>query len=293
MALPVRKAVIPAAGLGVRFLPATKAQPKEMIPIIDKPTIQYIVEEALAAGITDILIITGRGKRAIENHFDRSFELELFLAGRGKDEQLAEIRRISEMADIFYVRQKEPRGLGHAVACARAFVGNEPFAVMLGDDVVRAEVPCLKQMLAVYERLGAPVIAVEEVPEPDVEKYGVIRGEKVEPALWRVTDLVEKPRREEAPSRMAIIGRYILPPEIFPLLDRTPPGTGGEIQLTDALRALVREQPLYGYAFSGRRYDVGSNLGFLRATVEFALERDDLREPFLAYLRDLAALRRS
>lgn len=281
----VKKAVIPAAGLGVRFLPATKAQPKEMIPIIDKPTIQYIVEEAVAAGITEILIITGRGKRAIEDHFDRSLELEMHLENRGKETQLAEVRRISDMTTIFYVRQKEPRGLGHAVSCARAFVGDEPFAVMLGDDVVRDPVPCLRQMLAVYEQYGAPVVAVEEVAEEAVEKYGVIRGETVGPALWRVADLVEKPRRDEAPSRMAVMGRYILPPRIFDLLENTAPGAGGEIQLTDALRALVREQPLYGYAFSGRRYDVGSNLGYLQATVEFALEREDLRGPFLDYLR--------
>ena len=282
--MKVRKAVIPAAGYGTRFLPATKAQPKEMIPIIDKPTIQYIVEEILDAGITDILIITGRGKRAMEDHFDRALELEMHLAQGGKTELLEEVRRISEMANIHYVRQKEPRGLGHAVWFARAFVGEEPFAVLLGDDVVRSEVPCLGQMLDVYDELGGNVIAVQEVPDEDVSKYGIVAGEEIAPRVYRIHDLVEKPSPAEAPSRLAVMGRYILQARVFALLEDTPPGAGGEIQLTDALRALVREQPLYGYAFQGRRYDVGSKLGYLRATVEFALEREDIRREFLEYL---------
>lgn len=282
--MKVRKAVIPAAGYGTRFLPATKAQPKEMIPILDKPTIQYIVEEILDAGITDILIITGRGKRAMEDHFDRALELEMHLAQSGKTELLEEVRRISEMANIHYVRQKEPRGLGHAVWFAQAFVGEEPFAVLLGDDIVRSEVPCLGQMLDVYDELGGNVIAIQEVPDEDVSKYGIIAGEEIAPRVYGIHDLVEKPSLDQAPSRLAVMGRYILQPRIFALLEETPPGAGGEIQLTDALRALVREQPLHGYAFQGRRYDVGSKLGYLRATVEFALEREDIRREFLDYL---------
>lgn len=287
--MKVRKAVIPAAGYGTRFLPATKAQPKEMIPIIDKPTIQYIVEEILDAGITEILIITGRGKRAMEDHFDRALELEMHLAQSGKTDLLEEVRRISEMANIHYVRQKEPRGLGHAVWFAQAFVSEEPFAVLLGDDIVRSEVPCLRQMLDVHEELGGNVIAIQEVADEDVSKYGIIAGEQVAPRVWRIHDLVEKPSLAEAPSRLAVMGRYILQPRIFALLEQTPPGAGGEIQLTDALRALVREQPLYGYAFHGRRYDVGSKLGYLKATVEFALEREDIRREFLEYLASIVA----
>lgn len=283
--MQVKKAVIPAAGLGVRFLPATKAQPKEMIPIIDKPTIQYVIEEALEAGIEDILIISGRGKRAIEDHFDHAPELEAHLARQGKTAELAAVRRISEMGNIHYVRQRQPLGLGHAVGCARAFVGNEPFAVLLGDDIVRSEVPCLKQMLARYAALGGSMLAIEEVPLPDVSKYGVISGTEAGPRLYRVEDLVEKPPAEQAPSRLAVMGRYILDPRIFDLIDETEPGAGGEIQLTDALRRLVREKPLYGYRFEGRRYDVGHCLGYLKATVDFALEREDVREPFLHYLR--------
>lgn len=281
----VKKAVIPAAGLGVRFLPATKSQPKEMIPIIDKPTIQYIIEEALASGVEDILIISGRGKRAIEDHFDHAPELEAHLAAKGKAAELAEVRRISEMGNIHYVRQRYPLGLGHAVGCARAFVGDAPFAVLLGDDVVRGPVPCLKQLLEQHARLGASVVALEEVPAEDVSKYGVIRGRAAGPRLFAVEDLVEKPPVDQAPSRMAVMGRYILDPRIFPLIEQTQPGAGGEIQLTDALRLLVREQPLYGYRFEGRRYDVGHCLGYLKATVDFALERDEVRAPFLEYLR--------
>lgn len=291
--MKVRKAVIPAAGYGTRFLPATKAQPKEMIPVIDKPTIQYIVEEVLDAGITDILIITGRGKRAMEDHFDRALELELHLAQQGKTDLLEEVRRISEMANIHYVRQKEPRGLGHAVWFAQAFVGDEPFAVLLGDDIVRSEVPCLRQMLDIYEEFGGNVIAIQEVPDADVSKYGIIAGEQVAPRVWRIHDLMEKPSLAEAPSRLAVMGRYILQPRIFTLLEKTPPGAGGEIQLTDALRSLVREQPLYGYAFYGRRYDIGSKLGYLKATVEFALEREDIRQEFLDYLAGVVAAARA
>lgn len=281
----VRKAVIPAAGLGTRFLPATKAQPKEMIPIIDKPAIQYIIEEILDSGIEDILIISGRGKRAIEDHFDHAPELEAHLARKGKELELAEVRRISAMGNIHYVRQRQPLGLGHAVGCARAFVGNEPFAVLLGDDIVRSTVPCLKQMLEQYAELGGNIIAIEEVPREEVGKYGVIKGQAVGPRLYRVDDLVEKPTVAEAPSRLAVMGRYILDPRVFDLIEETEPGAGGEIQLTDAMRRLVREQPLFGYRFEGRRYDVGHCLGYLKATVDFALERKEVREPFLHYLR--------
>lgn len=281
----VKKAVIPAAGLGVRFLPATKAQPKEMIPIIDKPTIQYVIEEALDSGIEDILIISGRGKRAIEDHFDHAPELEAHLAQKGKEAALEAVRRISAMGNIHYVRQRQPLGLGHAVGCARAFVGNEPFAVLLGDDIVRSDVPCLKQMLDQHTRLGGSVIAIEEVPQEDVSKYGVIRGREVGLRLYRVEDLVEKPPADQAPSRLAVMGRYILDPWIFDLIEETVPGAGGEIQLTDALRKLVAAQLLYGYRFEGRRYDVGHCLGYLKATVDFALEREEVREPFLDYLR--------
>ncbi len=283
--MDVKKAVIPAAGLGVRFLPATKSQPKEMIPIIDKPTIQYIIEEALESGIEDILIISGRGKRAIEDHFDHAPELEAHLAEKGKAAELAEVRRISDMGNIHYVRQRHPLGLGHAVWCARAFVGDEPFAVLLGDDIVRSAVPCLKQLLEQYGKLGASVVALEEVLPEDVSKYGVIMGRAAGPRLFAVEDLVEKPPVEQAPSRLAVMGRYVLDPRVFALIEQTEPGAGGEIQLTDALRLLIREQPLYGYQFEGRRYDVGHCLGYLKATVDFALERDEVRERFLEYLR--------
>lgn len=282
----VRKAVIPAAGMGVRFLPASKAQPKEMIPIIDKPTIQYVIEEALASGIEDILIISGRGKRAIEDHFDHAPELEAHLAAKGKEAELAAVRRISEMGNIHYVRQRQPLGLGHAVGCARAFVGDEPFAVLLGDDIVRSDVPCLKQMLERQAELGGSVVAIEEVPPEDVSKYGVIKGVEAGPRVYRVEDLVEKPPVAEAPSRLAVMGRYILQPRIFELIDETEPGAGGEIQLTDAMRKLAREQPLYGYRFEGRRYDVGNCLGYLKATVDFALEREEVRDAFMTYLRE-------
>ncbi|MCL6611464.1 MAG: UTP--glucose-1-phosphate uridylyltransferase GalU [Peptococcaceae bacterium] len=285
--MKIRKAVIPAAGLGVRFLPATKAQPKEMLPIVDKPTIQYIVEEAVASGIQDILFITGKQKRAIEDHFDRSRDLEAQLREKGKTDLLELVMDISEMADIHYVRQKEPKGLGHAVFCARKFIGDEPFAVLLGDDVVRSEVPCLRQLMDLYEETGASVIAVQEVPSEDVGKYGILDAEEERAGVFRIRDLVEKPSPQSAPSRLGIMGRYIITPRIFDILAETGPGAGGEIQLTDALRVLCREEPMYGLAFSGRRFDVGDKLGYLKAMVEFALERPDLAEEFGNYLRQV------
>lgn len=285
--MKVRKAIIPAAGLGTRFLPATKAQPKEMLPIVDKPTIQYIIEEAVASGIEEILIITGRNKRAIEDHFDKSVELELQLESKNKDEMLNMVREITNMVDIHYIRQKEPKGLGHAIGCAKAFVGNEPFAVLLGDDVVESEVPCLKQMINCYNEYKTSILGVQEVPEADVSKYGIVKGTHIEDRVYKVKDLVEKPSMEEAPSNVAILGRYIITPKIFEILENTKPGKGGEIQLTDALLSLISQEAMYAYTFEGRRYDVGDKLGFLQATVEFALKRDDLREPFQEYLKTL------
>lgn len=285
----VRKAVIPAAGLGTRFLPATKATPKEMLPIVDKPTIQYIIEEALASGIEDILIITGRSKRAIEDHFDRSIELELNLEASRKTKELEMVRKISDIR-IHYIRQKEPRGLGHAILCARQFIGDEPFAVLLGDDVVDSRVPALKQLIDVYERTGASVLGVQEVPQEKVSAYGIVDAQPTkESRTFAVHDMVEKPSAEEAPSRLAVLGRYIINPEIFPILEKTAPGRGNEIQLTDALKVLAGEQPMYAYNFEGRRYDVGDKQGFLEATVEMALKRPDLREKFLHYLQNIVA----
>lgn len=283
----IRKAIIPAAGLGVRFLPATKAQPKEMLPIVDKPTIQFIIEEAVASGIEDILIITGRNKRAIEDHFDRSLELEIQLAQKGKDDLLKMVQDIGGMVDIHYVRQKEPLGLGHAIYCARKFIGNEPFAVLLGDDVVRSQTPCLKQLIDVYDRYGYSVLAVQRVPREDTNKYGIIDGEPVEQGIYRINHMVEKPPVAEAPSDLAVMGRYIISPRIFDFLGKTQPGAGGEIQLTDALRELSSHEAIYGLAFEGRRYDVGDKLGYLKATVEFALEREDLAPQFRQYLKQL------
>lgn len=279
----IRKAVIPAAGLGTRFLPATKAQPKEMLPIVDKPAIQFIIEEAIQSGIEEILIITGRNKRAIEDHFDRAVELELTLKAQGKYDLLGLVREISEVT-IHYVRQKEAKGLGHAVLCAKQFVGNEPFAVLLGDDIVDANVPCLKQLIDVYEDCGGSVLGVQEVPKSKVSSYGIVQPVKVKDNLWQAQDLIEKPSIEEAPSQLAVLGRYIIEPEIFQLLEDTPPGRGNEIQLTDALRRLAAIQPVYAYHFEGRRYDIGDKQGYLEATVEFALKRPELREPFLRYL---------
>lgn len=282
--MQIRKAIIPAAGLGTRFLPATKAQPKEMLPIIDKPTIQYIVEEAVASGIEDILIITGRGKRAIEDHFDKSYELEIELAKKEKYEWLKIVQDISDMANIHYVRQKQALGLGHAVYCAHRFIGNEPFAVLLGDDIIRSEKPCLKQMIEVYEEYEVSVIGVQPVPDADVHKYGIIKAAKVTDSIFDVEDLVEKPALKNAPSNLAILGRYIIHPEIFDILAKQTPGSGGEIQLTDGLRALNNNRKIYAYIFEGKRYDVGDRMGYLEATVDLALEREDLREDFKKYL---------
>ena len=281
---PVRKAVIPAAGLGTRFLPATKATPKEMLPIVDKPTIQYIIEEALASGIEDIIIISGKGKRSIEDHFDRNMELEMSLEASGKFEQLEMVRRISEI-NLHYIRQKEPRGLGHAILCARRFIGDEPFAVLLGDDVVDSEKPALKQLIDVYDRRGFSVLGVQEVAPEKVSSYGIIDSVPTEEdRTYTVRDMVEKPAQEEAPSRLAVLGRYIITPEIFDILENTPPGRGNEIQLTDALRVLAKQQPMYAYNFEGRRYDVGDKQGFIEATVEFALKRLEMRGKLLEYL---------
>jgi UTP--glucose-1-phosphate uridylyltransferase len=286
--MKVRKGVFPAAGLGTRFLPATKAQPKEMLPLVDKPMIQYVVEEAVASGLSEIIIVTGRGKRAIEDHFDAAFELEYYLNDRGKVDELAQIKTISELASVSYVRQKEPLGLGHAILCARALVGDEPFAVFLGDDVIgAAPAPCMRQLLDVFERHGGPVLAVERVPRERLGQYGVIAPRRLGGNVYEILDLVEKPRPAEAPSDLAIIGRYVLTPEIFGILAETPAGANGEIQLTDALRTLRARRPMYAVEFVGRRYDTGDKLGFLKATVELALARPDLADEFRAYLKSL------
>ena len=282
--MKVRKAIIPAAGLGTRFLPATKAQPKEMLPIVDKPTIQYIIEEAVASGIEEILIITGRNKKSIEDHFDKSVELEMELEKAGKQEMLDLVRGISDMVDIHYIRQKEPRGLGHAIHCAKSFVGNEPFAVMLGDDVVESEVPCLKQLIDCFNEYKTTILGVQTVAPENVDKYGIVDGIHIEDRVYKVKRLVEKPSVEEAPSNVAILGRYIITPQIFEILENTKPGKGNEIQLTDALETLIKNEAMYAYDFEGRRYDVGDKLGFLQATVEFALKREELREEFIEYL---------
>ena len=284
----VRKAVIPAAGLGTRFLPATKAQPKEMLPIVDKPTLQYIIEEAVASGIEEILIITGRSKKCIEDHFDKSVELELELEKSGKEEMLKMVRDISDMVDIHFIRQKEPKGLGHAISCAKTFVGNEPFAVLLGDDIVyNEEKPCLKQLIDCYDEYNTSVLGVQTVEAKDVNKYGIVNGIHIEDRVYKVKGLVEKPAVEEAPSNVAILGRYIITPRIFKILEETKPGKGGEIQLTDALLNLISEEAMYAYDFEGTRYDVGDKLGFLKATVEYALRREDLRDGFIEYLNIL------
>ena len=284
----VRKGVFPAAGLGTRFLPATKAQPKEMLPIVDKPTIQYVVEEAVASGLSEIIIVTGRNKRAIEDHFDAAFELEYYLADRGKTEELAQIRTISELASVCYVRQKEPLGLGHAILCARSLVGDEPFGVFLGDDIIgRAATPCMRQLLDVFALYSGPVLAVEQVPRERIHQYGVIAGRHLGQNVYEITDLVEKPKAQDAPSDLAIIGRYVLTPEIFPILAETGADARGEIQLTDGLRSLRARRPMYAVQFEGKRYDTGDKLGFLKATVEFALERPDLADEFRRYLKSL------
>ncbi len=282
--MKITKAVIPAAGLGTRFLPATKAVPKEMLPIVDTPTLQYIIEEAAKSGIEDILIITGRGKRAIEDHFDKSYELENELARAGKTDYIENLEYISSLANIHYVRQKQALGLGHAILCAKSFVGNSPFAVLLGDDIVRSETPCLKQMMNVFDKYGSTVLGVQEVPGEDISKYGIVDAVPVEEKVHRVRGMVEKPSPKDAPSNIAVLGRYIITPEIFDLLENTRPGTGGEIQLTDALCDLAQKQSMYCYNFEGKRYDVGSKIGFLQATVEFALSREDIGAQFLQYL---------
>jgi UTP--glucose-1-phosphate uridylyltransferase len=283
----LKVAVFPAAGLGTRFLPATKAQPKEMLPLVDRPLIQYVVEEARDAGIERIVLVTGRGKNAIEDHFDRSLELEASLEEKGKQDLLEEVKSISEMIEVAYVRQKQALGLGHAVLQARHLVGNQPFAVMLGDDIVDGKEPCIGQMVRCWERRGNPVIALQEVPRSETRHYGIVAGKKAEQRVVAIDDLVEKPAPEKAPSNLAIIGRYILPPTIFEILERTRPEVGGEIQLTSALRELRARGPLDGYLFEGTRYDAGDKLGFLKATVEFALKRDDLGKPFREYLKGL------
>jgi UTP--glucose-1-phosphate uridylyltransferase len=288
MTKKVRKAVIPAAGLGTRFLPVTKSVPKEILPIVDKPTIQYIVEEIVASGITDILIITGRNKDIIINHFDHVPELEFNLRMKGKDAELKMVEDITEMANIYTIRQGEAKGLGHAVLCAREFVGDEPFAVVLGDDIVyNAENPALKQMVDVYDKYQASVIGVQTVPDDQVDKYGIVSGEAMTDYVYKVRDLVEKPSVDEAPSNLAILGRYIITPEIFEILEHTGRGAGGEIQLTDGLKKLARRQEMVAYDFAGRRYDVGDKLGFLEATVEYGLRTPGVGDRFMAYLKNL------
>ncbi|GAX92030.1 UTP--glucose-1-phosphate uridylyltransferase GalU [Effusibacillus lacus] len=286
--MTIRKAVIPAAGLGTRFLPATKAQPKEMLPIVDKPTIQYIIEEAVASGIEDILIITGRNKRAIEDHFDRSVELELMLESKEQQQLLAETRRISNMANIHYIRQKEALGLGHAVLCAKNFIGSEPFAVLLGDDIVNSRKPGLRQLIDIYERNGGSVLGVQQVPLHETNRYGMIHPERLGDREYRVHHVVEKPP-SNPPSQLAIMGRYILAPEVFAYLEATEPGVGGEIQLTDAIDALCKNHSVFACEIEGRRYDIGDKLGYLKANIEFALEREEMKDKLEEYLRGWCA----
>lgn len=282
--MKVRKAIIPAAGLGTRFLPATKAQPKEMIPIVDTPAIQYIVEEAVASGIEEILIVTGRNKASIENHFDRNIELEMTLKSRDDISKLQALESIADKVDIHFVRQKTPKGLGHAIYCARTFVGSEPFAVLLADDIVDNPVPCTKQLIDIYDKYQCSVLGVQQVPQDNVSLYGIIDASPVGGSIWKVNDMVEKPEGDKAPSNIAILGRYVITPDIFAILENTQPGKGGEIQLTDALKTLRETQPIYAYQFEGKRYDIGNRLGYLEATVEFALNRPDLAGPFRDYL---------
>jgi UTP--glucose-1-phosphate uridylyltransferase len=285
--MTVRKAVFPVGGLGTRFLPATKAMPKEMLTLVDKPLIQYCVEEAKQAGITEVIFVTGRGKRAIEDHFDVSFELENSLTKKGKRKLRDELRKIHDLANFSYVRQGEPLGLGHAVLCAKNLVGNEPFAVVLGDDIIRSKVPCLKQMVKVFEKHGGPVVAVQRVAGAAIKDYGVIKNRRIDDQVHQVVDLVEKPEPSQAPSDLAVIGRYILTPAIFRYLETTKPGRGGEIQLTDALKRMAQDYPIFGYLFEGTRYDAGNKLGFLQATVEFAKDDPSLGDKFVKYLRTL------
>ncbi|MEN4006166.1 MAG: UTP--glucose-1-phosphate uridylyltransferase GalU [Methanobacteriaceae archaeon] len=278
------KAVIPAAGLGTRFLPATKAQPKEMLPVFNKPTIQYVVEEAVSSGIDDILIITGKGKRSIEDHFDRAFELEYFLKNCGKIDHLNEIESISEMADIYYVRQKKQKGLGNAISYAKKHIDGEPFTVLLGDTITRSEIPCTKQLIDVYDRYESTVIAIEEVPDEKVERYGIINGAKIGDSLYKIEDMVEKPKLKDAPSNLGIIGRYLLTPEIFEYIDEVPPGVGGEIQLTDALKLFDES---YGCIFKGKTHDIGNTVDWLKSSIEIALEHDDVKDELIEHLTNI------
>jgi UTP--glucose-1-phosphate uridylyltransferase len=283
----IKKAIIPAAGLGTRFLPATKSQPKEMLPIVDKPTLQYIIEEAIESGIEEILIITGRNKRSIEDHFDKSVELELELKRKDKLDLLEMVQDISNMVNIHYIRQKEPKGLGDAIYCARHFIGDEPFAVLLGDDIVDAKTPCLKQLIDCYDEYKTSVIGVQEVEEEDVDKYGILKVKHIEDRVYKVKDMIEKPSIDMAPSNIAILGRYIITPSIFKILENQQIGIGGEIQLTDALRTLAQQEAIYAYNFEGKRYDVGDKLGFLQATIDFALKREELRADLLRYIKGI------
>ncbi|TAK07159.1 UTP--glucose-1-phosphate uridylyltransferase GalU [bacterium] len=283
--MKIKKAVIPVAGLGTRFLPATKTVPKELLPIVDIPAIQYVVQEAVDSGISEVIFVTGRGKDSIEDHFDEVPELEQVLDGRGQTETVKNLRRIAEMIEVVSVRQKRPLGLGHAVLCARDLVGDEPFAVLLSDDLIEASVPCMRQLVKIFEEKKESVIALRRVPEQEVQKYGIVQGKQLSNRLYEVEDMVEKPRPQEAPSRMAIIGRYILQPEIFSFLDKVPPGKGGEIQLTDGISQLARQKKVYGYEFEGEYYDIGDKLGFVRATIAYALKRAELKEAVKEYLR--------
>ncbi|MBI3583723.1 MAG: UTP--glucose-1-phosphate uridylyltransferase GalU [Nitrospinae bacterium] len=285
--MKIKKAVFPVAGLGTRFLPATKASPKEMMPLVDKPLIQYVVEEAIDAGIEEVIMITGRGKNAIEDHFDISFELEHALKGKNNNKMLEEVQRISNLVDFWYIRQKEPLGLGHAILRTKDLIGNEPFAVLLGDDIIHSEVPTIKQLMNIHEKYNASVIAVEKVDKKDISGYGVIEPKKLDDRVYQIMDMVEKPSPQDAPSDLAIIGRYILTPEIFTALEKTVPDKSGEIQLTYGLRHLLKQQVVYAYQFEGKRYDAGNKLGFLKATVEFALRRPDLGDKFREYLKGL------
>ena len=290
--MKIRKAIIPAAGLGTRFLPATKAMPKEMLPIVDKPTIQYIIEEAVASGIEDIIIVTGKGKRAIEDHFDYSFELEHNLTEKKKWKLLNEVRKSSEMAEIHYIRQKEPKGLGHAIWCARKFIGDEPFAVLLGDDIVEADVPCLKQMIDIYDTYQSSIVGVQPVEWDEVSRYGIVDASRVNDRVYQADALIEKPKPADAPSNLAIMGRYILTPDIFQLLEEQTEGVNGEIQLTDALSRLSEQEQILAYHFDGIRHDVGEKLGFIRTTIHYALQNDELKGDLLRYIREVLELER-
>ena len=286
--MKIRKAVIPAAGLGTRFLPATKAQPKEMLPIVDKPTLQYIIEECIESGIEEILIITGRNKKSIEDHFDKNIELEMELEKSGKQEMLEMVRNISDMANIHFIRQKEPKGLGHAIYCSKTFVGNESFAVLLGDDIVyNEEKPCLKQILECYNEYKTSILGVQKVPRENINKYGIVEAKHIEDRVYKVKGLIEKPNMNQTNSNIAILGRYIITPRIFEILENLEPGKGGEIQLTDALLKLSKEEAIYAYNFEGKRYDVGDKFGFLQATVEYALRKDELKDDFIKYLKEI------